>query len=1153
MSAKELLDRIERSGLVEVKTLIKLRREIQLKGHKPKAVIKYLVAKGHLTDDEGAAFLEGEIPLRSAEAGGFAVQQAAEREFDTDDLTGIRLAKPVSTPTTTSAGKRNGGSPVPHGPTRHYQPNELEGTTASAHNVVEVPVAVAVRADLDAPFYAQPAPGYASTGADDAWDAPVTDNEHREKLTFAGKRDKSDQWKTRWLYVGSGTLALLLIALAVLAWYMTHISADQMLGQADSEYNANNFSSAGPTYEKFIERFPRNEKVNYARVRAFHCRLVIPFGMKNYGEVLSVSNEWLPKLQDLPEFSNIHEDLARLLIQTTYRMTQFAMAQKNIEDVKRELARAQEANALVENPVYVTSVERRKAYNVGPLEQIENNIRTIEGLIKKEEVFRDAVIEIERFAAQGQTGQAFQVFTRLTRTYGDLGARKELREAMARVSESEARLVRPAELTLATTTTDVAPVYASKVLLLSRRGSSTTDSGELLPFIMNGNVYVADGATGSLLWHRHLGWESRIAPIWTDPNERRDLLICDQRTQDVMRINARTGELIWKTTIGRAFAQPTATVRAIYVATDDGLVIALDPATGRPSRSVQIPKRLTVPVEANDQLPVVFVAGYDSNIYILDAETLECRSVFYLGHSIGAVAISPLYWSGHLVVTLNGSDYCELLVLRSEEEGRELRRVQLIRLASGPVTLPPIRLGRLVLYVSENGQIKLVEMTPTEPETPVRVLAEQKFDGFGGQEVFVSTEASDLWIAAKGIMHFRILRSQGQINREKVVSPLDTFLGVLGKQNNRVISLRQRGGARQVRLAGGDAISLGDLWSVDFGGVLAGPPIVMNNRLVAISAQGDVFAIDADSVRDGEATQLLHSSEIDAPLLYLQNAVLPDGRIVCVGESGRGDVLSIEPGLVGVQSLRLASPADAMACPPSVLGDSLLVASLKGQVLRVNPVNGRLVGAPFQPPLAPGQEVRWNAPALVGADGVLINDGDVNAYLLRAEGNQALLKVGEVVATGKFIGPMVAIGDVGCGVTRSGADDALMLLNLGSELSVSRTVPLPARVIAGPWSAGQHIILAADDGMVYAFDSSGELKWRVASADSRLTSASVTTNGNTLLVWENGRMMSINATGEVVRAVELNESIRHGAVLFGDYYAVGTLDGGIIFVEKDRL
>ncbi|HMP81051.1 MAG TPA: PQQ-binding-like beta-propeller repeat protein, partial [Pirellulaceae bacterium] len=122
-----------------------------------------------------------------------------------------------------------------------------------------------------------------------------------------------------------------------------------------------------------------------------------------------------------------------------------------------------------------------------------------------------------------------------------------------------------------------------------------------------------------------------------------------------------------------------------------------------------------------------------------------------------------------------------------------------------------------------------------------------------------------------------------------------------------------------------------------------------------------------------------------------------------------------------------------------------------------------------------------------------------------------------------------------------------------SELSVSRTVPLPARVIAGPWSAGQHIILAADDGMVYAFDSSGELKWRVASADSRLTSASVTTNGNTLLVWENGRMMSINATGEVVRAVELNESIRHGAVLFGDYYAVGTLDGGIIFVEKDRL
>ncbi len=1149
MTAKELLDRIERSGLVEIKTLIKLRREIQGKGHKPKAVIKYLVAKGHLTEEEGEVFLAGDIPLRGTDGGEFAVQQAAEKEFDTDDLTGIRVAKPVATPA--SPANRNGGSPVPSGPTRQYRPLELQGKTASAHNLADAPMAVAIPNDLDAPLYGQPQAGYAATGLDDPWSSSAQEEAHHEKLTFKGKIDKSNQWKTRWMYVGTGALALLLIALGVLAWYMTHISADQMLGQADQEYFQNNFSSAGPTYEQFIQRFPRSDKVNYARVRAFHCRLVIPFGMKNYGEVLTLAKEWLPQLEDLPEFSDIQEDLARVLIQTTYRMTQIAMAQRNIEDVKRELARAQEANQLVENPVYVTSVQRRMPFNAGPLEQIENNIRTIEGLITKEQVFRDSVAEIERFAAQGQTGSAFQVYTRLTRTYGDLGARKELREAMMNVSESEARLVRPIELALVTTDVDAAPPYAAKHLLLSRRGAAGGDAGELLPFLMNGNVYVAEGGNGNLLWHRAIGWESRLLPVWTDPNERRDLLVCDQRSHDVMRINARTGELIWKTTIGRKFAQPTATSQAVYIATDDGLVIALDPASGRTKKAVQIPKRLTVSVEAQEQVPIIFVVGYDSNIYVLDAESLECRHVYYTGHAVGAAAIPPVYWSGHLIATLNGGDYCEIMALRVEEEGRALQRVQLIRLASGPVTLPPIRLGRLVLYVSENGQIKLIELTPTEPETPLRVLAEQKFDSFGGQEVFVSSEASDLFIAAKGIMHFRILRSQGQINREKAVAPLDTFLGVLGKQNNRLVSLRQRSGARQIRLAGADANSLVDAWSVDFGGALAGAPIVSGDRLVAISTQGDVFTITEDEVEGGSLTRALQPSETDTPFVYLANTVLPDGRVVCTGEGGV-DVLTLAPGLSNSQRIRFASPADALACPPTVLGDTLLASSLQGQVMRVNPINGRPVGAPFQPPLSPGQKIQWNAPAVLPDQRVLVGDGDNMMYLLRADGDRALLKSAEATVSGKLVGPIAATGDIGAAAVRGEQGDSLQLFDCSAELTARQALALPGRAVAGPWSAGTLFVLACDDGFAYGVNSQGEIQWKYPAPMGRLSAAVVTDNGGTLLVWESGQLVSINSSGEVVGAVDLGQPIRHAAVNFGKYYAVGTLDGGLIFVDKNR-
>jgi hypothetical protein len=248
---------------------------------------------------------------------------------------------------------------------------------------------------------------------------------------------------------------------------------------------------------------------------------------------------------------------------------------------------------------------------------------------------------------------------------------------------------------------------------------------DVLPVLAEGSVFGVNAGNGTLLWRQFVGYETTHQPQWTDRIQKKNLLLCDQRDQSLLCVDGLTGSLIWRSVVGQPFMQPTVVDGAIYIATRSGAVVRIDPYTGNKMAATQLPKKLLAPLEKAEGVPYIYAVAEDSNLYVLSAEDLTCAEVFYIGHFPGSVTQAPLFWSGYLLVPVNGSDYCELHVLKFAEKGLRTERAQVFRLADGPVSLPPSRLGRWMLFLADNGEVKILELNTTEGEAPIRLVAER--------------------------------------------------------------------------------------------------------------------------------------------------------------------------------------------------------------------------------------------------------------------------------------------------------------------------------------------------------------------------------------------------------------------------------------------
>ncbi len=1169
MTPEDFVDRLEDLGTVDTEIVRKLRKQVSNpeKRVTSKKILSFLLKKNHVSRAqavelkkmmEAPAPAEEELGLAeevlvdtfAEEQEAAAPQPVAPNVDQTDELVqGVRSSSAILAPEIAEAELDE-----------LQEVAELEGGEAPT-----------VMGDLLAPDESMADktvamdPEFANPAADDgfgdpmatSWDAVEGGGAAAKKVGFQGKIDASDQWATKWVYIGFATLGLLLVVGGLLYFVLAFITAEDRFEAANKSFQNGTYGDSIKRFNEFLEKHPSHKNAPAAKVTLVEATLLESYRQDNWGETIVRANRVLVDLVDDEsiEWDGLRQNLAVWLPNSTLEIAKRAAKQESRTELVAQLEKAKSAKQLVDNKVYIPNSFRKKELTSKTLLAIDEEIAKCEVLIDKQKQFDATLTQIAALRETGETDEAHTAYNKLIRAYGDLRANEQLQEEMRKVSQLEAQLVKPIE-------SSIAPVNAwrpnpieSTTLLASKTGEAIPSlAGEVIPVLADGAAYGIDLGDGSVKWRRFVGYQTTIQPKVVNSDY---ILIADQLNNDLVLVSANTGSLVWRCEIAEPFLDPQVDEEMILVTAESGNLFRIQPDSGEIKASSHIPQNANVPMMRSPRQGLIYQVGFYSNIYILSEDDLSCRDVHYLGHYRGSVSVPPVVWNNFVLVAVNDSGICDLRVLKQNTETDSLELAQnVVRVTRGIVTNPLVRFGRFMLINSESGDLKILEMNTAEETNPLRTLAEEKFENRDATKTYLATAGSQLWVGSQGLIRYKVSRSQGTFARQQLANSNDYFVGPIRKFGSSIVHIRKRDGSALTSVSAVDEESLKQIWRTDLGGPLAGPPIVADNRLIAVSSQGDLFSSEIPTGPDQGvttvATEVAKASNIVEDLLFENGIQLTDSSWAYIGQPGTDQLLHVDVASGKSKLVRLAAPANESAAAPIRLGEDLIFATKTGQVVRVNPKTGRTIGTPFLPPVTPGVEQPWKRPVLV-SDSQFVVAAEDTLFLIDVSAGGLLKKVAEVSIEATIESELAMNGNqVFCVVNAKEVQKLTSFQVDSASITAGTSLPLETRSLDGPWAVGQYVMLRQADGKLVCFDSQLGAKWTADVGSSTLATAP-RADGNTVrLYFSSGKSIALGLeSGQLESEFEIGQPIVHDPTFANGKAIVAGLDGTLHTVTAE--
>ena len=1115
MTPKELLQKLESLGSIESKALRKIRIQVEdpERTVKTSAVLSYLVRKGQLTEEQARQIMKGETPAVSRR--------------NTDELMVVDDDQETA-------------------PVEEVKPKRSNRKKA---DVDPVPVAAPIaEVEMD-PI---------ANGGFDAMDEFATASagtEEKIKPTFAGKLDKRDQWNSRWPYIGFTALGFLLMVGMFLYFAVSGQEPEAMFNNARDHFENGSYQAAIKAYDDFIAAYPGHKYIKEAKARRVQCLLRDPYDSKLWQETLNRGTTQLPLyVEDKDEdLGKIRDDLGVMLPKSLAELTTTMLKDTELNAMEENLTKAsQYKKDLVDNVVFVNSTSRKVPTNKKYIDRLENNIRTIEGFIKKEKDYDAALVWINELGEGGQTEQAFKTFQDLTRQYGDLGARAELRELMIKTSELESKLIKPAEVEIVVYN-QFAPSAIEQTFVMGSITGSPDEGlqGEVIPTLVDGAVLGFDGGSGEIVWRQFVGLGASVQPQKMGEEH---VLVVDARNNELLKLEIATGSLVWRVPIGEKFFTPALTAEKLVITTASGKLLRLDPTSGELLGSAQLPQGANTRCFISEQDPLIYQAGLKSNLYVIGTEDMLCREVFYLGHYSGSISVPPYMYNGHLISLVNGGDYCDMFVLRPKENGMMLGPdpVQVIRrIANGPVTRHLQRYGRWLLAVSDNGQMVILEFNQGDEQTPISKFASESFESKEGQPSFIQTDGSSLWVCGTGAAFYKVKRNLGKFDLRVRKHGADSFVAPCLKLDDKLFHVRRRIGSGMVSASLVDAKTLEPVWRNDFGGEVAGPVVSAGGKQFAVSSQGDLFDF-SKAAANKFVRETAKASTVIESLKFSRTADLAEGSWVSVGGEGSSAFAVFDASSGGLALNNYAAPSDNPACEPITVDGQLIVANMNGQVAAVDPSTGGMKGEPFLPPVAPGKSVQWIRPIQISNNQIAIatqageNSGATTStlYVLTIEKGRSIRGDGSLESAGNFVGKLAAAD--GSIFVADRVDEKDSLVKVDSSGQEAARIALDGQVVDGPWATDVGVMVLLDSDQLVLFDGSMTQKWVRNVSSDRFACPPLMISGQLALVLQNGKVIFVDAaSGKDANMIDLGQPIVHTPTFVDGKVYFSGMDGTV--------
>ena len=916
------------------------------------------------------------------------------------------------------------------------------------------------------------------------------------------KKRRRKGWDSPLILLGSGGLVLLLLAFVVLLYIYIRGNAKDILDQANADYQAQSYTQAIARYEKFLANFPKDPNASFVRVRLglANLRSVVE-GTRDLRQALAKSKEIIPTIENEEKFGDARPELAGILPDIALGLAQQAKNLGASAEAKEVVTQADQALELVKNPAYIpTSLRTSQQQRIDEIERVLGEAKFG---IEQEEALVAALAKIGEAAAAGQTGEAFELRKSLLKQFPAVVGDSRLAAAVLEVAGREQKLVKAEAKPTAAVADDHPDAGDARRVLISHRRGETVPGAEsqVLFFLAGGAVHAFDAPTGQLLWRRTVGYETRIHPQPISKEAGADALLIDGSRQELVRVVAKTGLLVWRLAIGERFAPPVVAGGRILLATETGQLWEIDAASGASSRRVQFPQALPVEPGPFTGTGVVYQPGAHSHLYVLAADSLECVEVHYLGHRAGTVAVPPVTALNHLFVAENaGPDYSLIHVLAADAKGINLQRpaeVEPIRMA-GHVVTPLIQVRNRVMAVTNLGEARVIEVDPANAKKPAKVVGSLVKTASQPIPSHALFEYAQLWLGSDRFVGYDVQASRGQINRRWIKHEQEPFVAPLHQIGKTVFHARRRRGSPGISVTAAKMDDGTQIWRTD----VAVPIVAVigeaeRRQVTAISGQGDLFRVAKDAFDAGLLDKPVESAEVEGSATtfsFLEAQPLGGGRHLLVSDTDRASLLVYDPSRMGDELVmaKADTAGAAPTAPPQVFGGAALVPLDNGQVMLADTGTGKGRALPFQPRIEPGLKVRWTRPSVYGGDQpeFVIADNRQRIYRagLKDTPNSHLALLAEADLPGPLVAPIAANTDAAYVVLRTAEGDVVHPM-LMPDFAAHPPVALAGRVMQGPWSIENQVMLVTDTDGLLLFGSDHTIQWKAALPGGPLAGA----------------------------------------------------------------
>jgi outer membrane protein assembly factor BamB len=651
-----------------------------------------------------------------------------------------------------------------------------------------------------------------------------------------------------------------------------------------------------------------------------------------------------------------------------------------------------------------------------------------------------------------------------------------------------------------------------------------------------------------LLWRRYVGYGTSAPAILVG----QDVLVIDSAHNDLLRLDATTGRLIWRQTLDAPIGEMLVSGDRALVPTKSGRLYTIDVKSGDRTGYVQFAQSLPVAPAADRLNSRAYLPGERGTVYSISLADMKAVGVQYLGHAPGSIRVPFTTVMDKVAVIENdGVETARLRLLALDNKGAISKQVADRRL-NGLATGPPLATGRGMIVVTDRGQVEAYDVgTGNNPNALTLVAAR---DATGSQPLhrYVAVTGRNVWTADTQLTKFSVVPTGNRFPVEEIENNFagSTFDHPLLVFGDALVHVRRPKNRSGYVVTASDTKQGHPIWETDVAIPPAGAPVVdeSTKSLAVASAEGYVFRFDEAAIRSRVQDQPVTSEPMPAEMPPLTETVaLGQGR-AAICAPGANRLLLYTPA-AGAKWVQLESP---LACSVSPLGTGFIAPLKIGQVFYLSSTDGTRLATPFQPRLDPQSTLDFKPAAPTGNDNrqFVITDGKQKLYLVGlADKPQPHLEAIKEADTGaQPIGsPLVVLGDTALGV----AGGTRMLRFRLPGLESAGETNLPAPVEWGPYRLGDLALTATADGKLLAISRAGQIKWQSAVGHGALAGPPLAVPDGVLLAYRKGVLERRSLSdGKSLAAVDIGQPIATGPVEFLQRFMLTSNDGTLLVVDK---